>query len=446
MNRGRPGPLSIYLVAGEASGDALGAALARALLRRDSGVRLAGVGGEAMAGAGIASPFPIEDLSIIGLSAIPGRLPTILRRIRQTADAIVAAQPDALVIIDSPDFTHRVARAVRRRAPSIPILDYVSPTVWAWRPWRARSMRRYIDCVLAILPFEPAEHLRLGGPPCVYVGHPLIERLSDLRPNDEERAVARRIRRRSWCCPAAAQAKSAHCRSFGAAITQVMHRAARIELVLPTMPHLLSRVREATSGWPVQPRLVTEPEQKWAAFRIARAALAASGTVTLELALAGVPTVAAYKISWIEEMIAQPLLKVQSVILANLVIGENVVPEFLQRDCTPENLARALLPLLSDTAQRQRQVEGFQRMDSIMGVGAVGPSSQAADIVLEAARSGRHGAEPLRSSAAVKSAGNPAPARRCRADAAGRASAVDPRSFLSTARSSRRCERVRTAP
>ena len=252
-------------------------------------------------------------------------------------------------------------------------------------------MRRYIDCVLAILPFEPAEHLRLGGPPCVYVGHPLIERLSDLRPNDEEK------RRRQADPPAILVlpgSRSSEIRAlldiFGATIAQVRQGAVPMELVLPTMPHLLARVREATSGWPVQPRIVTEPEQKWAAFRSARAALAASGTVTLELALAGVPTVAAYKISRLEEMIARRLLKVQSVILANLVIGENVVPEFLQRACTPENLAQALLPLLSDTVQRHRQIDAFRRLNSIMGVGATGPSSQAADVVLEAARSGRH--------------------------------------------------------
>ena len=145
-----------------------------------------GIGGRAMAAAGIASPFPISALSIIGVSAIPRRLPTILRRIRESVDAIVAARPDGLVIIDSPDFTHRVARRVRARAPSIPILDYVSPSVWAWRSGRARAMRSYVDCVLAILPFEPDVHARLGGPPCVYVGHPLIERLSQMRPNADE--------------------------------------------------------------------------------------------------------------------------------------------------------------------------------------------------------------------------------------------------------------------
>src|SRR6202050_3381583 len=180
-------PRSIYLVAAEESGDALGASLARALQAREAGrLTLAGVGGHAMAAAGIRSPFPIDELSIVGFAAIPARLPLILRRIRETADAIIAARPDALVIIDSPDFTHRVARKIRRRVPALPILDYVSPSVWAWRPWRARAMRRYVDCVLAILPFEPATHVRLGGPPCFYVGHPLIERLANLRPNAEE--------------------------------------------------------------------------------------------------------------------------------------------------------------------------------------------------------------------------------------------------------------------
>ena len=389
MNRARP--LSIYLVAGEPSGDALGAALARALRASDEGqVHLAGVGGPAMASAGIASPFPIDDLSIFGLSAIPARLPTILRRIRQTADAVVAARPDALIIIDSPDFTHRVARKVRRQVPSIPILDYVSPTVWAWRPRRARAMRRYIDCVLAILPFEPAAHRRLGGPKCVYVGHPLIERLAELRPNQDEAARRKADPPVVLVLPGSRSSEiRALLDTFGAAIAQLASRAGGMELVLPTVPHLLSRVRQATSGWPVQPRIVTEPDQKWAAFRTARAALAASGTVTLELALAGVPTAAAYKVTALEEIVAHLLLKVQTIVLANLVIGENVVPEFLQRNCTPENLVQALLPLLSDTVERRRQSEGFQRLDSIMGVGPLGPSSLAAAIVLEAAQRGR---------------------------------------------------------
>jgi len=386
-------PLSIYIVAAEESGDALGATLARALLAQGGAVKLSGVGGRAMAAAGIASPFPIDELSIIGLNAIPRRLPMILRRIRETAAAIVAAQPDALVIIDSPDFTHRVARRVRRAVPSIPILDYVSPSVWAWRPGRARAMRGYVDCVLAILPFEPAAHVRLGGPPCIYVGHPLLEHVAELRPDAEEAQRRRADPPLVLVLPGSRSSEIGHLLTiFGAAIARVRDQCGAPELVLPTLPHLSARVRDTVAGWPIVPRVVVEPAEKWAAFRSARAALAASGTVTLELALAGVPTVAAYRVTLFEEMVAR-LARLQArlttVILANLVIGENVVPEFLQRDCTPQKLADALVPLLSDTPQRLRQVEAFGRLDRIMAPDAAVPSDMAAATVLDMARRGR---------------------------------------------------------
>jgi len=387
----QPPPLSIFLVAAEESGDALGAALARALAaHRDTTMKFAGVGGRAMAAAGIASPFPIEELSIIGFAAIPRRLPGILRRIRETADRVVAARPDALVIIDSPDFTHRVARRVRRQAPAIPILDYVSPSIWAWRPGRARAMRAYIDCVLAILPFEPAAHVRLGGPPCIYVGHPLIERMPELRPNAEEAQRRRADPPLILVLPGSRSSEICQLLAiFGAAIARATARIGTVDLVLPTMPHLLAQVREGTAAWTVQPRIVVEPAEKWAAFRTARAALAASGTVTLELALAQIPTIAAYRVSRIEEIILRRLITLPTVILANLVIGQNVVPEFLQGDCTPERLADALVPLVSDTPERRRQIEAFGRLDSIMAIGGAAPSSQAAAVVLDVARRGR---------------------------------------------------------
>jgi len=388
-----PRPLSIYLVAAEESGDALGAALAGALVARTGGaVKFAGVGGRVMAAAGIFSPFPTDDLAILGFAAIPRRLPTILRRIRETADSIVAAAPDVLVIIDSPDFSHRVARRVRARVPTIPIVDYVSPSVWAWRPGRARAMRDYVDCVLAILPFEPDVHLRLGGPPCLYVGHPLIERLSDLRPDAGE---ARRRLADPPLVLVLPGSRSSEIRRllsiFGAAIERVSGRIGPMELVLPTVPHLAAAVRAGVGGWAVTPRIVVEPAEKWAAFRTARAALAASGTVTLELALAGIPTVAAYRVAFVEELIALMAgigKRLSSVILANLVIGENVVPEFLQRDCVPEKIAAALIPLFSDTPERRRQADGFARLDRIMALEGA-PSAKAAAIVLDLARRGR---------------------------------------------------------
>src|SRR5437868_4372139 len=176
----------IHLVAAEESGDALGAALMRTLRQLCPGVTFAGVGGRAMTAEGIVNPFAIDDLSIVGIGAAARKVSLVLRRIRETADAVIAARPDALIIIDSPDFTHRVARRVRRAAPSIPIINYAPPSVWAWRPWRARAMRAYVDEVLAILPFEPAAFARLGGPHCTYVGHPLAERIGELRPCTEE--------------------------------------------------------------------------------------------------------------------------------------------------------------------------------------------------------------------------------------------------------------------
>ncbi len=295
-------PLSYYIVAAEESGDALGAALVRALRAHYGGMStFHGVGGRAMAAEGITSPFAIDELSIVGIAAIPRRLPMIFRRIRETAAAVVAARPDAVVIIDSPDFTHRVARRVRRLAPKIPILDYVSPSVWAWRPGRARAMRAYVDQVLAILPFEPEVHVKLGGPPCVYVGHPMVEHIAELRPNAEEAQRRRTNPPVVLVLPGSRASEIRHLLgTFGAAIAHVAARSGPMELVLPTVPHLAAQVRAGVAGWAVAPRIVVEPADKWAAFRRARAALAASGTVTLELALAGIPAVAAYRLSIVE--------------------------------------------------------------------------------------------------------------------------------------------------
>ena len=180
-------PLKVFLVVGEESGDQLGARLMAALRRQDETIAFGGVGGDRMAGEGFASLFPLHDIAVMGIGPVLRRLPTILRRIRETVAAVVAARPDVLVIIDSPDFTHRVARQVRARLPDLPVVDYVSPSVWAWRPGRARRMAAYVDRLLALLPFEPAIHARLGGPATSYVGHPLIDRPEVLRPAPGER-------------------------------------------------------------------------------------------------------------------------------------------------------------------------------------------------------------------------------------------------------------------
>jgi len=377
----------IFLVAGEESGDRLGGALIAALKRATQGrASFSGIGGTHMAEEGVASLFPPGDVAIMGFAAIPASLPKILRRIGEAADAVIAAKPDVLVIIDSPEFTHRVARKVRARAPAIPIVDYVCPSVWAWRPGRARAMRAYVDHVLALLPFEPEAMKRLRGPPCTFVGHPLGEQVSLLRPNAEE---ARRRMADPPVLLALPGSRSGEIGRmagvFGETVALVGKRAGPLDVVVPAVPRLADRVRAAIASWPVPARIVTGTAEKHAAFRSARAALTKSGTSTLELALAGVPMAAAYKVPLIEELVGRLLITAPSAILANLILGENVVPEFLQRDCTPQNLAAALLPLLTDTPQRHRQVAAFARLDELMAIGAAAPSDRAASVVLDCA-------------------------------------------------------------
>src|SRR6185295_17277922 len=282
---------------------------------------------------------------------------------KQTAAAVTGAAPDILVIIDSPDFTHRVARRVRAGDPKIPIVDYVSPSVWAWRPGRARAMLSYVDHVLALLPFEPEAYRRLRGPPCSYVGHPLTEQLVQLRPGPAEQQRRDEAPPVLLVLPGSRRSEIRHHMAvFGKALVRLKDAGVAFDLVLPTMPHLQEAVAQALKAWPVQPRVVIGETEKRAAFRIAHAALAKSGTVTLELALSGVPMVTAYRTGSVEAWILRRAIKVNSVILANLVIGENVVPEFLQEDCTPEKLAQALHEVLGGSELRRKQVEAFTKI------------------------------------------------------------------------------------
>ncbi len=379
----------VFVVAGEKSGDELGARLMQALRKqRGDGLIISGVGGEAMAGQGLKSLFPISDIAVMGFLPVVARLPSLLKRIRATADAIVAARPDVLVIIDSPDFTHRVARRARAQLPDLPVVDYVSPTVWAWRPGRAKNMRAYVDHVLAVLPFEPEAHARLGGPQCAYVGHPLIERLGELRPNDEEARARASGRPTILVLPGSRRSEITRLMDvFGKTVETIARAVGEADFALPAVAHLAPDIRAATATWRVQPRIVTGEAEKFAAFRRARAALAASGTVTLELALAQVPMVVAYKVSPVEAAIVGRLATVHSIVLPNLVLRENVVPELIQEACTVERLVAELAPLVQGGARREAQMAGFARLDSAMLLPAgETPSSRAAELILRTAK------------------------------------------------------------
>jgi lipid-A-disaccharide synthase len=380
------GAVTIWLIAGEESGDQLGAKLMPALRAAlaPAPVVFEGVGGEAMAAQGLRSLFPLSDIAVMGIGAVVARLPSIVQRVYRTVDAIVQGRPDAVVIIDSPEFTHAVAKRVRRKLPSLPIVNYVSPSVWAWRPGRARKMRAYVDHVLALKPFEPEAHRRLGGPPCTYVGHPLIERLDELRPKAGERPGIDQDPINLLVLPGSRRSEIGRLMEpFGATLGMLAARSPRpFRVILPAVAHLADEIEARSRSWPVAPEIVRGEAAKYAAFRSAHAALAASGTVSLELALSGVPMVIAYKVSKLEEQLKY-LLTVPSIVLVNLILGENVIPERVQWDCTPEKLTDTLLPLLSDTPERRRQLEAFARLDDLMSTGDEAPSARAARIVRE---------------------------------------------------------------
>jgi lipid-A-disaccharide synthase len=251
-------------------------------------------------------------------------------------------------------------------------------------------MRGYVDHVLALLPFEPEEYRRLHGPPCSYVGHPLTEQIGSLRPGTDEQNRRDQAPPVVLVLPGSRRGEIRHHMAvFGETLGLLKDQGVPFELILPTMPHLQQAVAEGVKSWKVQPRIVIGEQEKRAAFRIAHAALAKSGTVTLELALAGVPMVTAYRTGAVEAWIMLRAIDVKSVILANLVVGENVVPEFLQQDCTPAKLSQALREILEDTPARRRQVEAFAKIDAIMSTGHQPPSVRAADIVLAALRKSR---------------------------------------------------------
>lgn len=379
-------PMKIFLVAGEASGDHLGAALMQALRAKSPAIVFDGVGGPAMEAQGLTSLFPIADIAVMGVLPVIANLSRLLARIEATAAAVIATRPDALVIIDSPDFTHRVARRVRKTRPDMPIIDYVSPTVWAWRPGRARRMRSYIDHVLALLPFEPAAYRRLGGPACTYVGHPLIEKLPDLRPNAADRDARQKDPPLLVVLPGSRRSEIDRLMPrFAETLALLKQRMPRFDCVLPAVAHLRGEIEARIAEWPVRPDIIGGESAKFAAFRRARAALCASGTVTLELALAQVPMLVAYEVSWFEAHLRHFII-VPSIVLPNLVLGENCVPEFLQENCRPAILADALVALLREGPERAAQMAGFARLERTIcpsDSAAMTPSDKAAAVIFD---------------------------------------------------------------
>ncbi|PHR24737.1 MAG: lipid-A-disaccharide synthase [Hoeflea sp.] len=379
--------LKLAVVAGEPSGDILGAGLVRQLaVQTGEQPQLIGVGGERLAAEGLTSLFDFTELSIIGFSAVLARLPKLIMRINQTADAIIAAKPDCLLIIDSPDFSHRVARKVRKAAPGIRIINYVCPTVWAWKPERAPAMRAYVDHVLSILPFEVDIVKELGGPPLTYVGHRLME-----DPGLEAAHQAQKAYRRTASAtrPPMCLLLPGSRRSEVKRLAPVFAEAARalvainpeMSFVLPAGERVQGQIRDEILGWDVACKVVTGDADKWQAFGEADVAIAASGTVLLELALAGVPHMSCYKLDPVSRQLTR-LVTTWTAALPNLIADNVVISENYDNQLRPERLARQANQLASDTLHRAAMLSDFELIRARMEVG-VPASEKAASTVLE---------------------------------------------------------------
>lgn len=377
--------MRVFLVAGEASGDALGAALMRGLALLSPGIAFAGVGGPRMAAEGLVSLFPMEELSVMGLLEVLPKYRHLKRRIRETADAVVAAGPDALITIDSPDFSLRVAGLVRAAAPAIPTIHYVAPTVWAWRPGRAVKMARVIDHVLALFPFEPP-YMTAAGMTCDFVGHPAAtapvatpeeaEAFRETHMIGPEQPLV-------LCLPGSRRGEVERLAPrFDETLLRLRDREPGLRVVLPTVRGVSALVRQMAARWPFPPIVVEAEADRRAAFAAADLALAASGTVSLELAANRVPMVIGYDMNPITRLIVGRMLKVRTVTLVNLVSETEAVPEFLGSACRPDPMARVLARLIEDDGAREAQIEAMDVTMARLGRGGEDPGLRAARSVL----------------------------------------------------------------
>ena len=388
------GAMKIALIAAETSGDQLGAGLIAALRERVPDLEVVGVGGEAMASKGLNSLFDYEYLSIIGASAAVKRAPMIYRRIHQTVHHVLSEKPDALIIIDSPGFTHRVARRVRSKMPDLPIINYVCPTVWAWKPGRASRMTAYVDHVLSVFPFEPAIVRDLDGPAISYIGHPLAsspDLLAACRAQQERRKSADidAARRTILVLPGSRSSEIMRLMPvFKKVLIALKARHPDMHFVLPAVPRHAGRIHEMADTWPVRPEIVIGTQEKWRAFAGADAAMAASGTVLLELALTGVPCVSVYKLDALARLLSWQITT-WSAALPNLIADYPVIPEYVNETVRPERIVRWIERLSVQTPQRQAMLVGFDTVRDAMRTDR-SPNEAAADIVLTEITTNRH--------------------------------------------------------
>ncbi len=376
--------LKVALIAGEPSGDLLGARLMDAIRAVEPRAAFVGIGGPEMAARGLSSWVPFDDLSVMGLAEVLPRAALLLRHIRTAAGATLREAPDVFVTIDSPGFSFRLAR--RLQVTPFKKIHFVAPSVWAWRPGRARKIAPLYDHLLTLLPFEPPYFDKVGLP-ATFVGHPALDRHENgdglafrtrhgVRPDATLLAVLPGSR---------ASETTRLLPIFGAALRMLTSSGRRLRVVVPTVPGVESAVRAAATTWPGEPIVIADHRAKADAFAAANAALAASGTVSLELALAGVPMVVAYDLNPISAFLAKRLVKTRFVTLVNIIVDDDVVPELLLDQCRPDRISSAIDQILTDNGIREPQMNAFRQAVTALQSPETSPSEAAAAIVLRLA-------------------------------------------------------------
>ena len=367
---------SIYLIAGEPSGDFLGSQLIKALRALSPNLFIKGIGGDLMVAQNFNTLFPMQDLSLMGIAEILPHIPRLYKRIQQTVDDIVICKPDILVTIDSPGFCHRVSGAVKKKLPNLKIVHYVAPSVWAWRPGRAKKLAQLVDHLLTLLPFEP-DYFLPHGLATTFVGHPLLEQHIHSDPTFRKRYGIDENVPVMTLLPGSRRAEIERLLPI---FCQVAQTFTNVHVVVPTLPIFAETITETLSKAKLSYTVTTTTADKYAAFYTSKAALAASGTVSLELALTGLPMIIAYKMSPVTYFLAKHLVNIKHVCLVNILLNKTIVPEYLQNDCTADNLIKETEHLLKQGHQQKDYLQ--QAIALLKNPEGLGPSQKAAQVIL----------------------------------------------------------------
>lgn len=380
--------MKVYLIAGEPSGDLLGSRLMRAMRRKDKNVEFYGVGGDTMEAEGLKSLYDISDLAVMGLTEVIPSIPKILRLIKETVADIQKVKPDVVVTIDSWSFSSRIHKALRKLKLGIPQIHYVAPQVWAWKKKRARTMYKYIDCLLTLFPYEP-KYFTPYKLDARFVGHPVIE-------SEAITADGKAFRKKFnipenkkiiTVLPGSRKNEVSRLLPVFMEAAQELHNVDKdFYFVLPTVKTVADMVKTELKNYDLPVLVVENQQDRYGAFRASSAAIAASGTVALELAICDIPHIIAYKVAPLTAFLAKRFLHIQFVNLSNILLGREIIPELLQERCVKGNIRNYILELLRQEDLYNRQMEGFAKVRKILGQGEQKPSQNAADIIFEFAQ------------------------------------------------------------